>query len=143
MLWCTHDLAAFGFQPKVCEWQCDSWLSRVDGTRYHVVGVQDASIDQRIAVPAPLVIAVFRAIAKLLAAIQIPAGEPATRKRPRRELQFIWGGRRTAAGDEVRVQWKGVDAAQWVDVTALSDLREFPFVHNDVRRECLALFELI
>ncbi len=147
MLWCSHDLIAHGFEPRVCARDCDATYVR-NGVLRHVYNVCDFGVDVRVSVPDSLVAAVFRAVSGVVAASGVAAPEAFDPAKPRParaddvgEVDFIQDSRLDAHGGvELLVAWVGHDHCEWIDAANLdADIEEYDFADDDVRADCVDL----
>lgn len=146
MLWCSHDLRAYGFEPRTCNRDCDASYVR-NGIRRHVRSVIDYGVGVRISVPDTLVASVFRAVSRLAHALlpAPPAFDP-QQPRPARAddsgaVDVIMDSRIADDGDvELLVEWVGHDHAEWIPAANLdADVGTYDFLDQGVRDECLEL----
>jgi len=105
-------------------------------SRQHFHGVQDVRIDQRISVPPPLVVSVFRAVASLLEDVRVPAPAPASRKRRQPEMLYLSDVRGANSGLELLAHFSGVDRGVWVGAATVGPVQGLTF-HDDGVRDAL------
>lgn len=146
MLWFSHDLRKYGFEPRMCQYTCDATYVR-HGVKRHLRSVTDYCIGVRISVPDALVACVFTAVASLVRE-SLPAVDtfdPAAPREARRDdegvVDSILDCRVMEGGAvELRVSWVGHDHRDWIDAGNLNaDIATYDFEDPDVEARCLAL----
>ena len=143
MLWCSHDLSATGFVPRLCNGTCDASFV-ASGMRRHVRNVCDFDRSIRISVPPALVACVFKSVRPLLDKIMPAIPEPhcvrAARNVESYEVDYISGVRVTDTGVQLRVAWVGYDVDDWIDARNLdAGIEEYGFIDNNVKDEVLEM----
>lgn len=146
MIWCSHDLRAFGFQPRVCKYDCDAcYRCNGTGNMRHARSVASYGIGMRISVPDGLVACVFRAVSEQVRALLPPASDTVLPRAARADdvgaVNLILGSRAAEDGSaEVLVEWVGHDHTDWIAAANLdADMELYDYVDEDVRAMCVAL----
>lgn len=90
MIWCSHDLSAYDFSPRVCCGDCDATYHRAalrfnSGPRRHVLCINDVDFAERISIPEALIASIFRAVCNIVRELPDPM-DGVLQQRPRTPL---------------------------------------------------------